>query len=257
MANDRLRPGTEALGRKVDEAAIAPRHARRYRAALFQIYVLLAAGAFVALAVAAHFTPYFPVDLTVTRALQREHGPVLEALMRGLSWMGWNPQAALLVAMVLSTLLLVGLRWEAVVGVLAGFGTVVGSLIKLAVYRPRPSPDLVQVFGPLATTSFPSGHVILATAFYGYVAFLLYTLLKHTWYRVAGLTLLALIVLLMGPSRIYLGQHWFSDVMGAYVLGSLWLTLSIRVYRWGKPKFFTTQPAAREEPVPSPASGLR
>jgi undecaprenyl-diphosphatase len=51
----------------------------------------------------------------------------------------------------------------------------------------------------------------------------------------------------MGPSRIYLGQHWFSDVMGAYVLGSLWLLLSIRVYRWGKPRFFRDQPVAREK----------
>lgn len=235
------------LGRKLDDAAIAPRGARRRRAAIFQIYVLVAAAAFVGLAVAAHFTPYFPVDLTITRAVQSEQGHVLDALMRGLSWVGWNPQASLLVALGISVLLLIGLRWEAVAAVFAASGTAVGSLIKLLVIRPRPSADLVHVFGPLSTTSFPSGHVLLATTFYGFLGFLLYTLLKPSWYRVLGLCVIALIVILMGPSRIYLGQHWFTDVMGAYVLGSLWLALSIRVYRWGKPRFFRDQPAAPEE----------
>ena len=125
--------------------------------------------------------------------------------------------------------------------------TAVGSLIKLLVTRPRPSADLVHVFWPLSTSSFPSGHVLLATAFYGFLGFLLYTLLKPSWYRVLGLCVIGLIVILMGPSRIYLGQHWFSDVLGAYVLGSLWLALSVRVYRWGEPRFFRDQPAAPEQ----------
>jgi len=76
----------------------------------------------------------------------------------------------------------------------------------------------------------------------------MYTLLKQSWYRVLGLCAVALVVILMGPSRIYLGQHWFSDVMGAYVLGSVWLALSIRIYRWGKPRFFRDQPTAPEQP---------
>ncbi len=240
------------IGAKVDETVIAPRGARRYRAAVFQAYVLLASVGFVGLAVAAHFVPYFPIDLLVTRAVQSNHGPELETLMRGLSWIGWNPQAFLLVAMVLAALLLAGLRWEAIAAAFAAFGTVVGSLVKLLVYRPRPSTDLVHVFSSLSAYSFPSGHVLLATCFYGFVAFLIYTLLKQAWYRVLGLTLMALIVLLMGPSRIYLGQHWFSDVMGAYVLGSLWLALSIRFYRWGKRRFFLDQPAAAEPVTDSP-----
>ena len=248
MSDSSSQPRTERLGRKVDDAAIAPKGARHRRAEIFQIYVFLATIAFFALAVAAHFVPYFPIDVAITHLVQSEQGHVLETIMRGTSWMGWNPQAALLVAGAVSLLLLIGLRWEAVVALFAGLGTAVGSLVKLLVIRPRPSADLVHVFSQLSTTSFPSGHVLLATGFYGFLGFLMYTLLKHSWYRVLGLCVVALIVILMGPSRIYLGQHWFSDVMGAYVLGSIWLALSIRIYRWGKPRFFRDQPAAPEQP---------
>jgi undecaprenyl-diphosphatase len=52
----------------------------------------------------------------------------------------------------------------------------------------------------------------------------------------------------MGMSRIYLGHHWFSDVMGAYLLGSLWLALTIRFYRWGKTRYFIRQPVAPAAP---------
>jgi undecaprenyl-diphosphatase len=60
----------------------------------------------------------------------------------------------------------------------------------------------------------------------------------------------AVLISLMGLSRIYQGEHWFSDVMGAYLLGSLWLALTIKLYRWGKPRFFVDQPVA-----PEPAAG--
>jgi undecaprenyl-diphosphatase len=59
----------------------------------------------------------------------------------------------------------------------------------------------------------------------------------------------AVLGVMMGLSRIYQGQHWFSDVMGAYLLGSLWLALTIWIYRWGKPRFFVHQPVAPETPV--------
>ena len=70
-----------------------------------------------------------------------------------------------------------------------------------------------------------------------------------SWERTTLLVAFALLILFMGLSRIYQGQHWFSDVAGAYLLGSLWLALTIRLYRWGKPRFFAHQPVAPETPV--------
>ena len=78
---------------------------------------------------------------------------------------------------------------------------------------------------------------------------MVYTLLKSSWWRVLLLILLAGMVALIGVSRIYSGQHWASDVLAAYVLGSVWLGLSIWFYRWGKPRFFVNQPVAKESPA--------
>lgn len=230
-----------AVGREIERA---PK--RRRRAAVFQAYVLVASVAFVALAVAAHHVPYFPLDLVVTRWVQRIDNPAFDAVMRGLTWMGFVPQVDLIVALVASVLFFLGLRWETLAALFAALGPVLGSLIKVIVARPRPTADLVEVMKQLDTLSFPSGHVLLASTFYGFIVFLAYTLLKPGWVRAILLVLFGGIIALMGPSRIYLGHHWFSDVMGAYVLGSLWLALAIRVYRWGKPRFFRGQPAARD-----------
>jgi undecaprenyl-diphosphatase len=224
---------------------------RKYRAAAFQAYVLIASVVFVALAVAAHYVPYFRIDLLITQAFQSYKGAVFDALMRGMSWVGFVPQVDLLIVLMIAILFLLGLRWEAVAAIFAALGPVVGSLVKLIVARPRPSSDLVHVLRRLDTLSFPSGHVLLATAFYGFVAFLIYALLKPGLLRTILLVIFGLFIALMGPSRIYLGQHWFSDVMGAYVLGSLWLALSVRVYRWGKLRFFRSQPVAAEAPIES------
>ncbi len=222
---------TEKLHDAVEAKAIASVPAQRAKARLFQLYVVFASAAFISLAVAAHFIPYFPIDLTITREVQSYHGAAYDAVMRALSWLGFTPQAQLLGAAVLVVLFLTGLRWEAVGGAFAGLVSVIGAAIKLLVYRPRPSADLVYVFRQLPDTGFPSGHVLSAVAFGGYMGFLAYTLLKPSWPRTVILILIALGVVLMGPSRIYMGQHWFSDTMGAYVLGSLWLALSIKLYR--------------------------
>jgi undecaprenyl-diphosphatase len=219
---------------------------RRRRATVFQSFVLIASAAFIALAVAAHFSPYFPIDLVVTRAVQSQQSPFLDVAMGFVSWIGFIPQVDLFVAITIAGLFVAGLRWEAVVAAFASLGEILGVLIKLIVYRPRPVGNLVHVASQLDTMSFPSGHVLFATAYCGFLAFLAYTLLKPSWVRTALLVFVGVMVALMGVSRIYLGHHWFSDVMGSYVFGSLWLALSIHVYRWGKPRFFRTQPVAPE-----------
>lgn len=239
------RSAEKELG-KGEVKGIAPKHERHRRAGFFQVYAVIAASLFVALAVVAHTVPYFPADLAVTRGIQRIHDPVFNALMQAVSWPGFPPQVHVVCALVVVGLFACGLRWEAIAAGFAEVGILVGGLVKLLVFRPRPTADLVQVLREVGATSFPSGHVLLATTLGGFLAFLAYTLLRHSWLRTTIVTLLLASIPLMGASRIYLGHHWFSDVMGAYLLGSLWLALTIRFYRWGKKRFFVRQPAAPE-----------
>ncbi len=237
--------------KKLDAAAIATRPTRRYRAAAFQAYVMGAAVVFVVLAVVAHTVAYFPIDLTITRAVQGDHGQLFDRLMYVISWLGFFPQVALLSAVAVLALFFSGLRWEAVSLLFATGSSGVGALVKLVVFRPRPSADLVHVFGQLPSSGFPSGHVLSATAFCGFLVFLSFTLLKPSAGRTTLLVALSVFIASMGLSRIYLGQHWFSDVMGAYLFGSLWLALTIRFYRWGKKRYFVHQPVAPAAPATS------
>jgi undecaprenyl-diphosphatase len=129
-----------------------------------------------------------------------------------------------------------GLKRETVVTFASVVGiSVLGFGIKLLVDRPRPGADLVYVISQLSDFSFPSGHVLYFTAFFGFLLFLVYTLLKHSWWRTLLLVILGGMVALIGLSRIYEGQHWASDVLAAYLLGSVWLAMSVYVYRRGRP----------------------
>ncbi len=231
--------------------AIATPRARRRRAEAFQAYVLVASAVFVTLALFAHSVAYFPVDLAITRAVQAYHGADFDTLMRAVSWLGFYPQVVPVSASVVLALFLLGLRWESVSALFAMLGDALGTLIKHLVLRPRPSATLVHVVQALASPGFPSGHVLGTTVLAGFVTFLLFTLLRPSALRTALLAGTLALLALMGLSRIYEGEHWFSDVMGAYLLGSLWLALTIRVYRWGKGRFFVRQPVAPPAPAGS------
>jgi undecaprenyl-diphosphatase len=201
------------------------------------------------LAVLAHRSATFPGDLAFTRALQSHRSPAVAGLMVAVSWLGFLPQVAVLGGMVVVALFLRGLRWEAAALLFAACGAGLMAVVKLIVGRPRPSADLVQVFGWLSTSSFPSGHAMQFTAFGGFLGFLVYSWLEPSWGRRVLLIALAALIVLVGPSRIYLGQHWLSDVIGGYLLGSLWLALTLQFYRWGKPRFFVNGPGVGPPPA--------
>ncbi len=231
------------------KAAVAPRWLRIRRARLFQMYVIVAAIAFGMLAFFASFISYFPIDLTIMRAVQSVKFFPFDVLMRYLTVLGFGPQVLLLWSLTILYLYTSGLKWEAVMALFAVVGgTLVGSVTKLVVARPRPDALLVTVIDKLTDTSFPSGHVLFYVSFVGFLWFLSYTLLKPGWRRTLALGSFGAAVALAGLSRVYMGEHWPSDVLGAYLLGSIWLAITIAVYRWGKTRYFVTQPVAPSAP---------
>jgi membrane-associated phospholipid phosphatase len=223
--------------------------ARRYRTYLFMIGLIAIVGAFTTLTILVKTTPSFPIDLAITRAIQSITWPPFATLMDLVSWPGFPPQSFILSLLVILIVYALGFHWEAVAALFAGFFTaLVNVIVKDYIRRPRPGIDLVHVFKVLNSYSFPSGHVMYYVGFFGFLWFLAYALLKRSWLRTLILIVLGLLIALVGVSRVYLGQHWPSDVLGAYLLGSLCLVVAILFYRWGKKRFFVRQPVAAEKP---------
>ena len=215
----------------------APPRVRILRARLFQVFVLFALVAFFLLAFYARVNPYLPVDLTITRTFQTYHFLGLPQLMEFVSWFGFLPQSPVFTFLTIFVIYMLGFRWESVMVI---FATVVSQvlnlLVKISIQRPRPAANLVHVVQQLSSFSFPSGHVMFYTAFYGFLFFLVYSQFEKGWFRTLAMIVFGLMVLLVGPSRIYLGEHWSSDVLGGYLLGGITLALAIQVYQLGKRK---------------------
>lgn len=227
----------------------APPGLRRYRTVLFQVVLISSFIVFLFLAFLARTTPFFPIDLQITRAIQSIDSPIFDGLMRLISWPGFSPNSLIITLLIALVLYLYGLHWEAVTALLASLlSGLTNQLVKILIQRPRPSGDSVDVFAVLDSYSFPSGHVMFYTILFGFLWYLAYTLVKTSLLRGLLLVLLGSLILGVGASRIYLGQHWASDVLGAYLLGGLILAAIILLYQWGKTRFFVRQPVAPPDP---------
>ncbi len=212
----------------------------RYRGRIFLLYVVAAAAAFGVLFLLARNVPYFSFDVPAARAIQSIGVPGFGTVMLWLTALGADPLSWIWCGAIVIGLFVVGLRWEAVMAVFAAAGvSAAGYLLKELVQRARPTSDLFTVVSEVSGYSFPSGHVLFFTAFLGFLMFLLYTLVPPSGWRTLGMVLLALPIALIGVSRVYLGQHFPSDAIGAYLFASLWLALTIWIYRLGKKRWAT------------------
>ncbi|MGI8588478.1 MAG: phosphatase PAP2 family protein [Chloroflexia bacterium] len=218
-------------------ATVSPRKAvyqgRRFAAA-FAIMLMLAAF----LSALAKRYSTLPGDVGIARIIQRGgQDKAFNILMHAVSELGWQ-WPSVISRLTFSTLMwAAGFRMEGAFTAATWSGDAVTIVVKETVGRPRPSKDLVRVTNSLSENSFPSGHVVHYVTFYGFLFYIFFTHLRHGLWRNAILSLLAILILLIGPSRVYMGEHWPSDVGGAYMVGSLWLALEIVAYLELKAKY--------------------
>jgi membrane-associated phospholipid phosphatase len=104
-----------------------------------------------------------------------------------------------------------------------------GSLLNVALKSlfQRERPVFENPIITLSSYSFPSGHTMGATLFYGFLTVFVVTHTRRLRWRVMAFLLAFLIVVLIGFTRIYLGAHYLSDVMGAMAAGLAWLTFCV------------------------------
>ncbi len=230
------------------KAQTAPPRVRRYRQYLFIFSLVVLASAFGVLTFFVKAYHSFPLDLVITLGIQSIHLVPFDNLLIGISWLGFWPQQGLIALVIIVIILFFGLQWEAMSTIIAAIlSALLNVVIKDIIQRPRPSTTVVHVMARLNDFSFPSGHVMFFLGFYGFVGFLAFTLLKPSWIRTLILIVVGVLIGLVGVSRIFEGEHWASDVLGAYLLGTLTLIAIIEIYRWGKNRFFVHQPVAKPE----------
>ena len=163
--------------------------------------------------------PTFPGDENVLLRFQSLRSGWLDDIAKGFDNFGVvsviMPATAFLMA-----LLLVARRYADVVMVFAGLALIgMGNWIKVLVGRPRPG---YQIFDPMESSlSFPSGHSLLAVILGGLLIYLTESMVKPVLLRRVIQIGLIVVVVVMGASRVYMGVHWPSDVIGSCVFGLL------------------------------------
>lgn len=99
---------------------------------------------------------------------------------------------------------------------------VIENAMKLSIHRARPAEVFANTLPP--SSSFPSGHTLFATAFYASFALIVFRTTTHSR-RIAAALVAAVIIIAIGLSRIFLGVHYPSDVLGGYLSAGLWIAV--------------------------------
>jgi undecaprenyl-diphosphatase len=186
---------------------------------------LVALGGVAALFAAVRRNRTAALDLAIALRIQADRTPALGRLMWLVSQPGFAPLSRVIPGSIAGLLWLRGLRLEAALQVVAWSAAAAADALKALTRRPRPlPPDVRVVVARLGGSSFPSGHVLTYVAVYGFAAHLATLLIERVWLRVAVAAPLVGLVTLVGPSRVYLGHHWPTDVLASYLLGFVWLS---------------------------------
>ena len=199
------------------------------------VYLLaIIASGFLVLTLFVLIDPISIMDREFSEEIQEHHNHLLDMAMKSVSWFGYMPNAVILVMGTALLLLFTKYKREAVFTILTLLSAILTSVVKLLVDRPRPMPALVRIIEKTRQQSFPSGHVVFYIVFFGFLLLLMLRLTKlHKALRLLVSSCCMLLILTVPISRIYLGAHWFTDVLGGLFLGLLCLFILSYYYLKG------------------------
>ncbi len=173
--------------------------------------------------------PIIAVDQIIATGMPRFRTPELTEWFTVITLLG-RKEIVMLAALLVTVVLWF---YRKRLSIVSFWFTLAGSIVtvlltKLAFHRPRPATALYVEH----TYAFPSGHAVVAVTLYGFAAFLLIRFSDNPRTKRSVFTGAFLLAGLIGLSRIYLGEHYLSDVYGGYLLGLLWLIAGIALTRW-------------------------
>ncbi len=204
---------------------------------------------FFLLGVLVYFFPILKPDVAISKELQEDwlnglpvSKQVIQPFMAMVSFFGapWVASASILSASVVFFLLSYQREAMFVLGTFAADS--VNMLIKFIINRPRPGPSFVEVLQEMTDPSFPSGHVVHYVVFFGFLYVVVLSLWKprkRTGF-VVSFVFFGLVIFI-SLSRVYLGAHWATDVLGGYLLGFAMLWSMLHFYFRGRETVVDTQ----------------
>jgi undecaprenyl-diphosphatase len=174
--------------------------------------------------------PLTQFDTTLLESLHRHSTSGGLALFGAISRLG-SPLAMTVLALAGVFVLAVRRQWIVLGGWVAAFSGagLIDEWLKLAIHRPRPA-YAATLLHQTSSWSFPSGHAMGSLVGYGMLAYVLLILGVGRGDRSKQALIVtgaALLIVAIGVSRLYLGVHYFSDVVGGYAAGLLWLSTCV------------------------------
>ena len=168
-------------------------------------------------------------DRALDFSLHATFGSSFFGFFEVMSALGAGELRIALITIIVVALMIVRFWWSAALTVVAtGGAAALETLFKLVIGRPRPHlfPHVVTAEG----SSFPSGHATNTCAFALVTLYVVWHVVQHRGVTAAATLLLIAVVLLVGLSRIVLGVHYPSDVLGGYALGVTWVGSAIAFF---------------------------
>src|SRR5947209_19245735 len=193
-----VRPVVDDAQREAAQTSVSGRRAVS-RGTMFMAFYLWLLSGVIMLSWIAQRTQFFPGDKAITYQLQKQRNPWFYRFMQAISEIGfwqWATPQTLGVAAIFWSL---RFRLEAIFILLTSSSTILNMLVKRLVKRPRPTQELVTVVRVINEPSFPSGHVMHYTNFYGLLIYLLATNWHSGKRRNTLITLCTLLIVCIGP----------------------------------------------------------
>ena len=189
---------------------------------LILLLTLIISFIFLSFFIAGH--PILPFDLKVSIAMQQYQAEWLDKVMLAISFFGELPWSLLSVLVVAAIFYAKKYKRESYFIALTLFSGLIILGVKNIINRPRPTSFYVRLVEVNRFQSYPSGHVLSYVLFFGFLIVLMQNLKTIPKKIRTFITYLSVfLVVMIAPSRIYLGAHWFTDTLGGFMLGLICL----------------------------------